>query len=129
MLVIRYEGPKGGPGMREMLTPTSAIMGRGLGQDVALITDGRFSGGSHGFVVGHLTPEAQEGGPIALVETGDEIIIDAEANTITLNVEEAELERRRAAWTAPPPRYTRGVLAKYAKTVSSASLGAITDGD
>jgi dihydroxy-acid dehydratase len=104
-------------------------MGRGLGQDVALITDGRFSGGSHGFVVGHLTPEAQEGGPIALVETGDEIIIDAEANTITLNVEEAELERRRAAWTAPPPRYTRGVLAKYAKTVSSASLGAITDGD
>ena len=129
VLVIRYEGPKGGPGMREMLTPTSAIMGRGLGQDVALITDGRFSGGSHGFVVGHLTPEAQEGGPIALVETGDEIIIDAEANTITLNVEEAELERRRAAWTAPPPRYTRGVLAKYAKTVSSASLGAITDGD
>ena len=129
MLVIRYEGPKGGPGMREMLTPTSAIMGRGLGQDVALITDGRFSGGSHGFVAGHLTPEAQEGGPIALVETGDEIIIDAEANTITLNVEEAELERRRAAWTAPPPRYTRGVLAKYAKTVSSASLGAITDGD
>ena len=129
VIVIRYEGPKGGPGMREMLTPTSAIMGRGLGQDVALITDGRFSGGSHGFVVGHLTPEAQEGGPIALVETGDEIIIDAEANTITLNVEEAELERRRAAWTAPPPRYTRGVLAKYAKTVSSASLGAITDGD
>ena len=129
VLVIRYEGPKGGPGMREMLTPTSAIMGRGLGQDVALITDGRFSGGSHGFVVGHLTPEAQEGGPIALVETGDEIIIDAEANTITLNIDDAELERRRAAWTAPPPRYTRGVLAKYAKTVSSASLGAITDGD
>jgi len=129
VLVIRYEGPKGGPGMREMLTPTSAIMGRGLGQDVALITDGRFSGGSHGFVVGHLTPEAQEGGPIALVETGDEIIIDAEANTITLNIDDAELERRRAAWTAPPPRYTRGVLAKYARTVSSASLGAITDGD
>tara|TARA_A100001391_G_scaffold113525_1_gene76403 strand:- start:16329 stop:17396 length:1068 start_codon:yes stop_codon:yes gene_type:complete len=129
VLVIRYEGPKGGPGMREMLTPTSAIMGRGLGNDVALITDGRFSGGSHGFVVGHLTPEAQEGGPIALVETGDEIIIDAEADTITLGVDDAELERRRAAWSAPAPRYTRGVLAKYARTVSSASLGAITDGD
>ena len=128
VLVIRYEGPRGGPGMREMLTPTSAIMGRGLGNDVALITDGRFSGGSHGFVVGHVTPEAQEGGPIALVETGDEIVIDAEADTITLNVDDAEFERRRAAWTAPAPRYTRGVLSKYARTVSSASLGAITDG-
>ncbi len=96
--------------MREMLTPTSAIMGRGLGNDVALITDGRFSGGSHGFVVGHVTPEAQEGGPIALVETGDEIVIDAEADTITLNVDDAEFERRRAAWTAPSPRYTRGFV-------------------
>ncbi|ASK36227.1 dihydroxy-acid dehydratase [Alcanivorax sp. N3-2A] len=129
VLVIRYEGPRGGPGMREMLTPTSAIMGRGLGQDVALITDGRFSGGSHGFVVGHITPEAQLGGPIALVEDGDEIVIDAEADTIELRIPEAELRARRDAWRAPPPRYTRGVLSKYAKAVSSASLGAVTDGD
>ena len=127
VLVIRYEGPKGGPGMREMLTPTSAIMGKGLGDSVALITDGRFSGGSHGFVVGHLTPEAQDGGPIALVEDGDEIVIDAEANSISVVLDDAELERRRQHWQAPPPRYTRGVLAKYAKTVSSASLGAVTD--
>ena len=127
VLVIRYEGPKGGPGMREMLSPTSAIMGKGLGKDVALITDGRFSGGSHGFVVGHITPEAAEGGPIALVETGDRITIDADANVITLHVDDAELERRRAAWQPMPPRYTRGVLAKYAKTVSSASEGAVTD--
>src|SRR5690554_5733278 len=127
VLVIRYEGPKGGPGMREMLSPTSAIMGKGLGDSVALITDGRFSGGSHGFVVGHLTPEAQDGGPIALVEDGDEIVIDAEANSISVVLDDAELERRRQHWQAPPPRYTRGVLAKYAKTVSSASLGAVTD--
>ncbi|SFH27033.1 dihydroxy-acid dehydratase [Modicisalibacter xianhensis] len=127
VLVIRYEGPRGGPGMREMLTPTSAIMGRGLGNDVALITDGRFSGGSHGFVVGHVTPEAFEGGPIALVEDGDEITIDAEADVIEVNVSDDELARRRAAWRQPEPRYRRGVLAKYARTVSSASLGAVTD--
>ena len=127
VLVIRYEGPKGGPGMREMLTPTSAIMGKGLGDSVALITDGRFSGGSHGFVVGHVTPEAQDGGPIALVEDGDEIVIDAEANTISVTVDDAELDRRRKLWQEPPLRYTRGVLAKYAKTVSSASEGAVTD--
>jgi dihydroxy-acid dehydratase len=127
VLVIRYEGPKGGPGMREMLSPTSAIMGKGLGSDVALITDGRFSGGSHGFVVGHVTPEAAEGGPIALVEDGDTITIDAVSNRIELDVSDEELERRRQAWQAPPPRFTRGVLAKYARTVSSASNGAITD--
>ena len=127
VLVIRYEGPKGGPGMREMLSPTSAIMGRGLGSDVALITDGRFSGGSHGFVVGHITPEAAEGGPIALVENGDTITIDAVSNTIELAVSEEEMERRRKAWQPPAPRVTRGVLAKYARTVSSASTGAVTD--
>ncbi len=127
VLVIRYEGPKGGPGMREMLTPTSAIMGKGLGSDVALITDGRFSGGSHGFVVGHITPEAAEGGPIALVENGDEITIDAEANTIELNVSEEDMQQRRSRWQPPEPRYRRGVLAKYAKTVNSASEGAVTD--
>ncbi|MCK7545227.1 dihydroxy-acid dehydratase [Marinobacter bryozoorum] len=127
VLVIRYEGPKGGPGMREMLTPTSAIMGKGLGSDVALITDGRFSGGSHGFVVGHITPEAAEGGPIALVENGDTITIDAVNNTIELDVTDAELQRRRQNWQAPAPRFTRGVLAKYARTVSSASNGAVTD--
>ncbi|MGO1460892.1 MAG: dihydroxy-acid dehydratase [Marinobacter sp.] len=127
VLVIRYEGPKGGPGMREMLTPTSAIMGKGLGNDVALITDGRFSGGSHGFVVGHIAPEAAEGGPIALVEDGDTITIDAVANTMELDVTAEELERRRKAWVAPQPRSTRGVLAKYARTVSSASTGAVTD--
>ena len=127
VVVIRYEGPKGGPGMREMLTPTSAIMGRGLGDSVALITDGRFSGGSHGFVVGHVTPEAQEGGPIALVQDADQIVIDAEANTITLDIDDAELKARRQQWREPAPRFTRGVLAKYAKTVSSASEGAVTD--
>ena len=127
VLVIRYEGPRGGPGMREMLSPTSAIMGKGLGSDVALITDGRFSGGSHGFVVGHITPEAAEGGPIALVEDGDTITIDAVSNRIELGVSDGELERRRQAWQAPVPRFTRGVLAKYARTVSSASRGAITD--
>ncbi|MBS3805595.1 MAG: dihydroxy-acid dehydratase, partial [Oleiphilaceae bacterium] len=127
VLVIRYEGPKGGPGMREMLTPTSAIMGKGLGGDVALITDGRFSGGSHGFVVGHITPEAADGGPIALVENGDEITIDAEENRILVNISDDEMEKRRGEWRAPAPRYPRGVLAKYAKTVSSASEGAVTD--
>ncbi|MBE0464274.1 MAG: dihydroxy-acid dehydratase [Halomonadaceae bacterium] len=127
VVVIRYEGPKGGPGMREMLTPTSAIMGRGLGNDVALITDGRFSGGSHGFVVGHVSPEAFEGGPLALVENGDRITIDAEADTIEMHVADDELMRRQAAWQRPEPRYTRGVLAKYARLVSSASTGAVTD--
>ncbi|TDO04647.1 MULTISPECIES: dihydroxy-acid dehydratase [Halomonas] len=127
VVVIRYEGPKGGPGMREMLTPTSAIMGRGLGSEVALITDGRFSGGSHGFVVGHVTPEAIDGGPLALVEDGDLITIDAEADTIDVDLPDEELMRRRAAWRQPEPRYARGVLAKYARTVSSASTGAVTD--
>lgn len=127
VLVLRYEGPKGGPGMREMLSPTSAIMGRGLGNDVALITDGRFSGGSHGFVVGHITPEAQVGGPIALIKNGDEITIDAKKRTLTLEVSAAELKRRRRAWKQPKPKYTRGVLAKYADQVSSASKGAVTD--
>jgi len=127
VVVIRYEGPKGGPGMREMLSPTSAIMGRGLGNDVALITDGRFSGGSHGFVVGHVTPEAAEGGPIALLEDGDEITIDAEANTISVNLSEAEMKQRHSNWQPPAAKYPRGVLAKYAKTVNSASLGAVTD--
>ena len=127
VLVIRYEGPKGGPGMREMLSPTSAIMGRGLGQEVALITDGRFSGGSHGFVVGHITPEAMDGGPIAAVRDGDRITIDAVSDEITLHVDAAELQARLAAWTPPPPRHPRGVLAKYARSVRSASEGAVTD--
>ena len=127
VVVIRYEGPKGGPGMREMLAPTSAIMGEGLGQDVALITDGRFSGGSHGFVVGHITPEACVGGPIAQVKDGDPITIDAERRQINLEISAGELRRRRKAWKAPKPRYARGVLAKYASAVSSASLGAVTD--
>ena len=127
VIVIRYEGPKGGPGMREMLSPTSAVMGKGLGKDVALITDGRFSGGSHGFVVGHITPEAFDGGPIALVEDGDAITIDAESREISLGVSDAVLAERRARWTQPKPRYTRGVLAKYARLVSSASEGAVTD--
>ncbi|WP_299233660.1 dihydroxy-acid dehydratase [uncultured Halomonas sp.] len=127
VVVIRYEGPRGGPGMREMLTPTSAIMGRGLGSEVALITDGRFSGGSHGFVVGHVTPEAFDGGPLALVEDGDRITIDAEADTIDVALTVEELERRKSAWQPPEPRYTRGVLAKYARLVSSASTGALTD--
>ncbi|MGM0913366.1 MAG: dihydroxy-acid dehydratase [Pseudomonadota bacterium] len=127
VVVIRYEGPRGGPGMREMLTPTSAIMGRGLGSEVALITDGRFSGGSHGFVVGHVTPEAFDGGPLALVEDGDLITIDAEADTIDVDLSDEELIRRRAAWRQPAPRYARGVLSKYARTVSSASTGAVTD--
>ncbi len=127
VIVIRYEGPKGGPGMREMLAPTSAIMGRGLGQDVALITDGRFSGGSHGFVVGHITPEAMDGGPLALVSDGDQITIDAEKDEITLHVDEAELNARRAAWQRPPQKYKRGALSKYARLVGSASEGAVTD--
>ncbi|MCG3196876.1 MAG: Dihydroxy-acid dehydratase [bacterium] len=127
VIVIRYEGPKGGPGMREMLSPTSAIMGRGLGRDVALITDGRFSGGSHGFVVGHITPEAQLGGLLALVKNGDRIIIDAQKREINLDIPKSEIKARRAKWKAPKPRYTRGVLAKYAGAVSSASLGAVTD--
>jgi dihydroxy-acid dehydratase len=127
VLVIRYEGPKGGPGMREMLSPTSAIMGKGLGLDIALITDGRFSGGSHGFVVGHVTPEAAEGGPIAIVKTGDRISIDAENNTINLEVSDAEIASRLSKWQKPAPRYTRGVLAKYAASVASASEGAVTD--
>ena len=127
VIVIRYEGPRGGPGMREMLAPTAAVMGKGLGSDVALITDGRFSGGSHGFVVGHITPEAQEGGLIALVKNGDTITIDGKKREVTLKVSAAEIKRRRAQWKAPKPRYTKGVLAKYAKLVASASEGAVTD--
>jgi dihydroxy-acid dehydratase len=127
VVIIRYEGPKGGPGMREMLSPTGAIIGRGLGSDVALITDGRFSGGSHGFVVGHVAPEAAVGGPLALVKAGDAISIDAERREITLHVSSAELKRRRRAWVAPKPYARRGALAKYSKAVSSASLGAVTD--
>jgi dihydroxy-acid dehydratase len=127
VVVIRYEGPKGGPGMREMLSPTAAIMGKGLGQEVALITDGRFSGGSHGFVVGHVSPEAALGGPLALVKSGDGITIDAERCELTLHISAAELKRRRKSWAAPKPYARRGALAKYASQVSSASLGAVTD--
>ena len=127
VIVIRYEGPRGGPGMREMLSPTSAIMGRGLGSDVALITDGRFSGDTHGFVVGHITPEAFAGGPLALVKNGDGITIDARRRTLTLAVSAKELAARRRAWKARKPRYARGVLAKYSKLVSTASKGAVTD--
>ncbi len=127
VLVIRYEGPKGGPGMREMLAPTSAIIGAGLGDSVGLITDGRFSGGTYGLVVGHVAPEAAVGGPIALVQEGDSITIDAERKLLAVNVDDAELARRRAAWAPPSPRYTAGVLYKYARQVSSASLGAVTD--
>lgn len=127
VVIVRYEGPKGGPGMREMLSPTSAINGRGLSQEVALLTDGRFSGGSRGFVIGHVTPEAHLGGPIALVQDGDKITVDAENAEITLHVDDTELATRRAAWTAPAPYATRGTLAKYAKLVSSASEGAVTD--
>ena len=127
VIIIRYEGPKGGPGMPEMLTPTSAIMGAGLGQDVALITDGRFSGGSHGFIMGHVSPEAQEGGPIALVEKGDRISIDAVARMVTIDITDAELAGRRKAWMAPRLKATRGTLAKYVRTVSSASTGCVTD--
>jgi len=127
VVVIRLEGPKGGPGMREMLSPTSAIMGKGLGKEVALITDGRFSGGSHGFVVGHITPEAYVGGPLALVKNGVSITIDAEKRQLNLNIPVGEFNKRRKAWKSPRPRYTRGVLAKYASAVTSASLGAVTD--
>jgi dihydroxy-acid dehydratase len=127
VVVIRFEGPRGGPGMREMLAPTSAIMGKGLGRDVALITDGRFSGGTHGFVVGHITPEAYMGGPLALVKNGDIIRMDCEKRELTLAVSASELGARRRAWKPMKPRYTRGVLAKYASAVTSASLGAVTD--
>jgi len=127
VLVIRYEGPKGGPGMREMLSPTSAIIGAGLGDSVGLITDGRFSGGTYGLVVGHVAPEAQVGGLIALVHEEDSITIDADKRLLQLNVADAEIARRRSAWRAPVPRYTRGVLAKYARQVSSSSVGAVTD--
>jgi dihydroxy-acid dehydratase len=127
VIVIRYEGPKGGPGMPEMLTPTSAIMGAGLGSDVALITDGRFSGGSHGFIIGHVVPEAQEGGPIGLIRDGDVIAIDAEANTLDVELGSAELEQRRAQWSMPPYKATRGTLFKYIKNVSDASHGCVTD--
>jgi dihydroxy-acid dehydratase len=127
VVVIRYEGPRGGPGMREMLSPTSAIMGKGLGNDVALITDGRFSGGSRGFVVGHITPEAYEGGAIALVENGDSITIDAQNRVMTLDINDDEMAKRKSNWQQPAPKYTRGLLAKYARTVSSASTGAVTD--
>ncbi|TQS32371.1 hypothetical protein Golomagni_07313 [Golovinomyces magnicellulatus] len=128
VVIIRYEGPKGGPGMPEMLKPSSAIMGAGLGEDVALLTDGRFSGGSHGFIIGHIVPEAMEGGPIAIVEDGDRIVIDAEERVIDLKVPEAELAARKAAWKAPPVRYTKGTLTKYSKLVSDASSGCVTDG-
>jgi dihydroxy-acid dehydratase len=127
VVVIRYEGPKGGPGMPEMLTPTSAIMGAGLGKDVALITDGRFSGGSHGFIVGHVTPEAQEGGPIALIRTGDHITIDAERNLLTVDLSDQELASRRASWRMPQYKAQRGTLAKYIRLVKNASLGCVTD--
>jgi len=127
VIVIRYEGPQGGPGMQEMLAPTSALIGQGLGESVGLITDGRFSGGTWGMVVGHVAPEAYVGGTIALVAEGDSITIDAHRLLVQLNVAEEELERRRARWKPPAPRYTKGVLAKYMKLVSTASIGAITD--
>jgi dihydroxy-acid dehydratase len=127
VIVIRYEGPRGGPGMREMLSPTSAVMGCGLGKDVALITDGRFSGGTHGFVVGHITPEAFDGGPLAIVKNGDGITIDGVNHKITLDVPAKEIAARLAKWKKPKSRYNRGVLAKYAKLVSTASQGAVTD--
>ena len=128
VIVIRYEGPKGGPGMREMLSPTSALIGAGLGDAVGLITDGRFSGGTYGLVVGHVSPEAAVGGPIALVREGDRVTIDAERRRLDVDLSEAELARRRASWKPHAPAYTSGVLAKYAKLVSSSSLGAVTDG-
>jgi dihydroxy-acid dehydratase len=127
VIIIRYEGPKGGPGMPEMLTPTSAIMGAGLGEDVALLTDGRFSGGSHGFIIGHIVPEAQEGGPLALVENGDIITIDAKQNSLDVALSDDEMRKRRAAWQMPPYKATRGTLYKYIKTVKNASEGCVTD--
>jgi dihydroxy-acid dehydratase len=126
VIVIRYEGPKGGPGMREMLAPTSAVMGKGLGEKVALITDGRFSGGTHGFVVGHITPEAFCGGPLAIIENGDEILIDAENNQLQLLIDDSTITQRLSNWKQPTPRYKKGVLAKYARLVHSASEGAVT---
>jgi len=126
-VVIRYEGPKGGPGMPEMLTPTSAIMGAGLGKDVAMLTDGRFSGGSHGFIIGHITPEAQDGGPIALIRDGDRITIDANACKLSVELSDEELARRRTGWKTPAPKATTGVLGKYVRLVRSASEGCITD--
>ncbi|MFM7142918.1 MAG: dihydroxy-acid dehydratase, partial [Alphaproteobacteria bacterium] len=126
VVVIRYEGPRGGPGMREMLAPTSAIIGQGLGDKVGMVTDGRFSGGTYGMVVGHVAPEAALGGPIALVQDGDRITIDADHNLLQLEVDDAEIARRRAAWKAPAPRYTSGVLAKYAALAQGADMGAIT---
>ncbi len=128
VVIIRYEGPKGGPGMPEMLTPTSAIMGAGLGADVALLTDGRFSGGSHGFIVGHITPEAQEGGPIALVQDGDRVTVDAAGNRIDVELTDGEMARRRREWTAPPYKADRGTLYKYIRNVASAAEGCVTDG-
>jgi dihydroxy-acid dehydratase len=127
VVVIRYEGPKGGPGMPEMLTPTSAIMGAGLGKDVAMLTDGRFSGGSHGFIIGHITPEAQDGGPIALLQDGDRVIIDAVSCELKVELSDQDLAARRSAFIAPPPRATSGVLAKYVRLVKSASQGCVTD--
>jgi dihydroxy-acid dehydratase len=127
VVVIRYEGPKGGPGMPEMLTPTSAIVGAGLGKHVALITDGRFSGGSHGFIVGHITPEAQEGGAVALVQTGDKITIDAQRNEISVEVSDGEMARRRSEWRMPSYKVSRGTLAKYIRLVKDASAGCVTD--
>ena len=126
-MVLRYLGPRGGPGMPEMLAPTSALVGQGLGESVGLVTDGRFSGGTWGMVVGHVAPEAYEGGTIALVQEGDSVTIDAHTRTVQLNVPDDELARRRAAWRRPPPRYTRGVLAKFASATSSASTGAVLD--
>ena len=127
VVIIRYEGPQGGPGMPEMLTPTSAIVGAGLGDKVALMTDGRFSGGSHGFIVGHITPEAQVGGPVALIQNGDQITIDAEANKIEVDLSDEELQVRKDNWTAPDFKATRGTLHKYIKCVKSASEGCVTD--
>ncbi|MDY6897136.1 MAG: dihydroxy-acid dehydratase, partial [Cyanobacteriota bacterium] len=129
VVVVRYEGPKGGPGMREMLAPTSAIIGAGLGDSVGLITDGRFSGGTYGLVVGHVAPEAAVGGTIGLVKEGDSITIDASRQLLQVNISEQELEQRRQNWQPPEPRYTKGILAKYRKLVSSSSVGAVTDLD
>ena len=126
VVVIRYEGPSGGPGMREMLSVTSAIVGAGLGDSVALITDGRFSGASHGFIVGHIAPEAARGGPIAFVRDGDIIVLDCDRRELAVEVDDAEMKTRRAQWSPPEPRYTSGVMAKYARLVSSASTGAVT---
>ena len=127
VVVIRYEGPKGGPGMPEMLTPTSAIMGAGLGNDVAMLTDGRFSGGSHGFIIGHISPEAYDGGPIALLQNGDKVMIDAVSRVINVEVSKEEMQRRRDEWVQPPPAAKRGTLFKYIKNVKSASEGCVTD--